>query len=63
VACPHCRAPALFAPANPWRPFCGERCRTADLGAWASDRFRVPAEAPAEPGADAPDVPTPPTRD
>jgi uncharacterized protein len=46
VPCPTCRKPALFGPGNPWRPFCTERCRSADLGAWASERFRVPAETP-----------------
>jgi uncharacterized protein len=46
VPCPNCRKPALYGPANPWRPFCTERCRSADLGAWASERFRLPAEAP-----------------
>lgn len=46
VACPTCRRPAPFAPDNPWRPFCSERCRTADLGAWASNSYRVPADAP-----------------
>jgi endogenous inhibitor of DNA gyrase (YacG/DUF329 family) len=47
VPCPSCRGPALFAPANRWRPFCSERCRQADLGAWATERFRV-AGAPAD---------------
>ncbi|MBP6463917.1 MAG: DNA gyrase inhibitor YacG, partial [Rubrivivax sp.] len=28
--------------------FCSERCRSADLGAWASERFRVPAAAPTD---------------
>jgi len=28
---------------NRWRPFCTERCRIADLGAWASEQFRVVA--------------------
>lgn len=46
VPCPHCRQPALFAPGNRWRPFCSERCRLADLGAWASERFRVPVDTP-----------------
>ena len=46
VPCPGCGQPAPFAPGNAWRPFCSERCRSADLGAWASERFRVPAEAP-----------------
>jgi uncharacterized protein len=48
VPCPNCRKPALYGPANPWRPFCTERCRSADLGAWASERFRVPAQAPTD---------------
>ena len=52
VPCPACGEPALFAPANPWRPFCSERCRNVDLGAWASERYRV-AAAPAEDEGDA----------
>ena len=46
VPCPTCGQPTLYGPANPWRPFCSERCRSADLGAWASERFRVPAVSP-----------------
>jgi uncharacterized protein len=46
VPCPRCRQPSLFAPSNPWRPFCSERCRSADLGAWANESYRVPAESP-----------------
>lgn len=46
VPCPTCRKPALFAPANRWRPFCSERCRSLDLGAWASESYRVEAESP-----------------
>lgn len=33
-----------MAPSNKWRPFCSERCRQIDLGAWASERYRVPAK-------------------
>jgi uncharacterized protein len=54
VPCPTCRRPAVFTPGNRWRPFCSERCRTVDLGAWASEQFRVPAETPPE------DEPEPP---
>ncbi|MEF7614840.1 DNA gyrase inhibitor YacG [Aquincola sp. MAHUQ-54] len=43
VKCPGCGGPSLFSPENRWRPFCSERCRTADLGAWAEDRYRVAA--------------------
>lgn len=55
VPCPGCGQPALFAASNRWRPFCSERCRTGDLGAWATERYRVPATS-------APDTeePTPP---
>lgn len=42
VACPTCGAPAEYSPANPWRPFCSERCRLTDLGAWAAEAYRIP---------------------
>jgi endogenous inhibitor of DNA gyrase (YacG/DUF329 family) len=48
VPCPSCRRPAPFSEQNPWRPFCSERCRSVDLGAWASERFRVPVQPPAD---------------
>jgi endogenous inhibitor of DNA gyrase (YacG/DUF329 family) len=44
VRCPTCGGPALYSAANRWRPFCGERCRQLDLGAWASEEYRVAAE-------------------
>jgi len=46
VPCPTCGNPSLFAPANPYRPFCCLRCRQIDLGAWASEDFRVAAQTP-----------------
>lgn len=61
VPCPTCGTPSPFAPSNRSRPFCSERCRSLDLGAWASERFRVPAEAPPDASPDAPsDAGTPP---
>lgn len=51
VACPGCGKPAAFSPENPWRPFCSERCRSLDLGAWASEAYRIPLR---EPGPDDP---------
>ena len=51
VACPGCGAPAEYSPANPWRPFCSERCRLVDLGAWASEAYRIPVKGvPGEEG-------------
>ncbi|MBK6868669.1 MAG: DNA gyrase inhibitor YacG [Burkholderiales bacterium] len=44
VRCPACGGPSLFAPENRFRPFCSERCKLHDLGAWASESFRVEAQ-------------------
>ncbi|MCE2948762.1 MAG: DNA gyrase inhibitor YacG [bacterium] len=41
VACPGCGATAEWSPANRFRPFCSERCRLIDLGAWASEDYQV----------------------
>lgn len=46
VSCPACGHTAVFDPANRWRPFCSERCKTLDLGAWATERYRIAGEAP-----------------
>lgn len=53
VPCPTCWRPSLYTAANPYRPFCSERCRSVDLGAWANEQFRLPAEAPPDPGEEA----------
>ena len=54
VACPTCGAAAAYDPANPWRPFCSERCRSIDLGAWASESYRIPLRE-SDPDAPRPD--------
>ena len=41
VRCPACGGPSVYAPENRYRPFCSERCKLIDLGAWASESFRV----------------------
>jgi endogenous inhibitor of DNA gyrase (YacG/DUF329 family) len=43
VACPRCGVHSEWHD-NPWRPFCSERCKMIDLGAWATESYRVPAE-------------------
>ena len=45
VSCPTCKGPSLYSPTNVWRPFCSERCRQHDLGAWASEGYRVATQA------------------
>ena len=46
VPCPGCGGESIYSTANRFRPFCGERCKNHDLGAWASESFRVATEAP-----------------
>lgn len=46
VRCPACGGPSLYALDNPHRPFCGQRCKSLDFGAWASEQFAVPATLP-----------------
>jgi uncharacterized protein len=50
-----CDAPLEWSEKSPFRPFCSERCKLTDLGAWASDAYRVAAqeENPGENEADA----------
>lgn len=43
VSCPTCGGDSIYAPSNPSRPFCSERCKNIDLGAWANEDFRMPA--------------------
>jgi endogenous inhibitor of DNA gyrase (YacG/DUF329 family) len=37
-----CAGESVYAPTNPYRPFCSERCKLMDLGAWASDQYAIP---------------------
>jgi endogenous inhibitor of DNA gyrase (YacG/DUF329 family) len=55
VRCPQCGGEAPWSAENRYRPFCSERCRLIDLGAWASEAYRVPVqEAPTDLRADFP---------
>lgn len=44
VACPQCRKKVEWREDNPFRPFCSERCRLLDLGAWADGSHRIAGE-------------------
>jgi hypothetical protein len=48
--CPTCRG-AVAWDGNPHRPFCSHRCKIIDLGAWATESYRVPGDA-IDPDAD-----------
>jgi len=43
VKCPICKRDVQWAE-SPSRPFCSERCRLIDLGAWVSGDYKVPGE-------------------
>ncbi|MDR1840469.1 MAG: DNA gyrase inhibitor YacG [Holophagales bacterium] len=47
--CPTCRNSVRWEN-NPWRPFCSERCKLIDLGAWSSESYRIPEQPEAENG-------------
>jgi|GEM_PF-197984 len=42
VTCPQCGGDSVYGPSNPYRPFCSQRCKNIDFGAWADESFRVP---------------------
>ena len=50
VACPNCGAEVEWIVTNKFRPFCGERCKLMDLGAWANEEYRVPVKEDLNPG-------------
>jgi len=54
--CPTCGREVRWTEESPWRPFCSERCRLIDLGAWLGARHAIPGEPappPQTPPADA----------
>ena len=48
VKCPTCRRDVEWSPASQYRPFCSDRCRLIDLGAWLSEQHKIPDEHAAE---------------
>lgn len=52
LPCPTCQKPVEWSAAAKWRPFCSERCRLIDLGAWMSGQRSIPGEG--APDADDP---------
>jgi endogenous inhibitor of DNA gyrase (YacG/DUF329 family) len=42
--CPICGVPVDWK-TSPTRPFCSERCKLIDLGAWASGRYAIPGKS------------------
>jgi uncharacterized protein len=40
IKCPLCKKKSRWE-GNPWRPFCSERCKMADLGKWAAEEYII----------------------
>lgn len=53
VPCPRCGRRHEWH-GNPFRPFCSERCKLVDLGAWLEERHAIPGEPAEIPAEDAP---------
>jgi len=53
VKCPNCQREIEWSTDNAFRPFCSERCRLIDLGAWFSEERAIAGEAPQSEGDDA----------
>jgi endogenous inhibitor of DNA gyrase (YacG/DUF329 family) len=56
VKCPTCEARTAWSEHNAFRPFCSERCKLMDLGAWASERYVVAGRPSDMAGDNAADV-------
>lgn len=48
VPCPTCSRPVEWSEGSPWRPFCSERCKLIDLGAWATEKHAIPDDGTSE---------------
>ncbi len=45
LTCPTCGKRVKWTASNPDRPFCSERCKLIDLGAWADEQHSIPGDA------------------
>jgi endogenous inhibitor of DNA gyrase (YacG/DUF329 family) len=46
VACPTCQRELDWSEQFPFRPFCSERCKMVDLGAWFAEERKLPGDPP-----------------
>lgn len=45
VKCPTCRRDVEWIATSVYRPFCSDRCRLIDLGAWIDEQHKIPDES------------------
>jgi hypothetical protein len=55
IRCPQCGQKHEYRTDNPARPFCSERCKLIDLGAWAAGKYSI-AGAEVDPFAQEPSL-------
>lgn len=48
VLCPTCKKNVEWSDQNPFRPFCSERCKLIDLGAWADGSYTINGDDPVD---------------
>ena len=48
VRCPSCGEKHIYSTDNPYRPFSSKGCKAINLGAWASEQYRVEAKPTTE---------------
>jgi uncharacterized protein len=51
VKCPTCQREIDWSQ-SPFRPFCSERCKLIDLGAWLTEKHSIPGEPAPDETAD-----------
>ena len=44
VKCPACGRETEYDQKNEFRPFCSERCKLIDFGAWADEEYALPTQ-------------------
>jgi endogenous inhibitor of DNA gyrase (YacG/DUF329 family) len=42
VLCPTCKTEVVWSSESLFRPFCSNRCKQIDLGAWAEEKYQIP---------------------
>ncbi|WP_459718406.1 DNA gyrase inhibitor YacG [Paraburkholderia sp. 2C] len=54
VKCPTCGKDVRWTSESRFRPFCSERCKQMDLGAWAAEKYRIGSNDDEPPSDEAP---------
>jgi len=48
VRCPTCKREVPWTAESTWRPFCSDRCRLIDLGAWLAGERSIAGDGSGE---------------